>query len=151
VYKYPYLINMKCSSRIFKGCILLCVSTIYEFYFSCQTQQSSKQLAHISLCITEFIGCTMSQHVSAHGSIIRRYINKSYTIELCLLYGSMYCTYHFVLLSLSFITFILLHSVISWTVVLLHHITRYSHTLTHTHILPQNSCRWLLCKSANMV
>jgi hypothetical protein len=56
--------------------------TIYEFCFSCQTQQYIKQLAHISLRITEFIGHTMSQHVSAHGAIIRRYINKPYTIEL---------------------------------------------------------------------
>jgi hypothetical protein len=29
-------------------------------------------------------------------------------------------------------------------------ITRYTHTLTHIHILPQNSCRWSLCKSANV-
>jgi hypothetical protein len=31
-----------------------------------------------------------------------------------------------------------------------HHITRYSHTLTQIHIGPQNSCRWPLCKSANV-
>jgi hypothetical protein len=68
--------------------------TIYEFYFSCQTQQYTKQLTHISLCITEFIDCTMSQQVPAHEAIIRRYINKPYSIELCLLYGSIYCTDH---------------------------------------------------------
>jgi hypothetical protein len=34
---------------------------------------------------TEFIGRTMSLHVSAHGAIIKRYINKPYTTELCLL------------------------------------------------------------------
>jgi hypothetical protein len=45
---------------------------------------------------------------------------------------------------------ILPQSIISWTVVLPHHITRYSHTLTHIHILPQNSRRWPLCKSANI-
>jgi hypothetical protein len=126
MYKYPYLINIKCSSRIFTGCILLCVSTIYEFCFSCQTQQYTKQLAHTSLCITEFIDCTVSKHVSAHGSIISQYGNKSDTTELCLLYGSIYCTYC-ALLSLLFITFVLLQSVISWTVVLSRHITRYSH------------------------
>jgi hypothetical protein len=65
--------------------------------FSCQTQQYTKQLAHIALCITDFIGRTMLQHVSAHGAIIRQYINKSYTIELCLLYGSIYCTSHCIL------------------------------------------------------
>jgi hypothetical protein len=53
--------------------------------FSCQTQQYTKQLAHISLCMTEFIGRTVLQHVSAYGAIIRRYINKAYTTELCLL------------------------------------------------------------------
>jgi hypothetical protein len=35
-------------------------------------------------------------------------------------------------------------------VVLSHHITRYSHTLTHIHILPHNSHHWPLCKSANV-
>jgi hypothetical protein len=45
------------------------------------SQQYTEQLAHISLCITEFIGRTMSQHVSAHGVIIRRYINIPDTIE----------------------------------------------------------------------
>jgi hypothetical protein len=44
---------------------------IYESYFSCQTQQCTKQLAHISLCVTEFIVRTMLQHVSARGAIIR--------------------------------------------------------------------------------
>jgi hypothetical protein len=48
-------------------------------------QQYTNQLAHILLCITEFIGHTMLQHVSAHGAILGRYINKPYTIELCLL------------------------------------------------------------------
>jgi hypothetical protein len=41
-------------------------------------------------------------------------------------------------------------SLSSWNVVLSHHITRYSHTLTQIHIGPQNSCRWPLCKSANV-
>jgi hypothetical protein len=41
-----------------------------------------------------FIGRTVSLHVSAHRVIIRRYINKPYTIELWLLYGFIYCTYH---------------------------------------------------------
>jgi hypothetical protein len=53
-----------------------------------------QKLAHISLCIPEFIGRTMSLHVSAHGAIIRRHINKAYTVELCLLCGSIYCIYH---------------------------------------------------------
>jgi hypothetical protein len=65
--------------------------------FSCQTQQYTNQLAHISLCIFEFIGRTMSLHVSTHGAIVRRYIDKPYTIELCILYGSIYYTYHCVL------------------------------------------------------
>jgi hypothetical protein len=73
------------------------IFTMYEFRLYCRTQQYTNQLAHISLCITEFIGRTMSPHVSAHGAIIRRYINKPYTIELCLLYGSIYYTYHYVL------------------------------------------------------
>jgi hypothetical protein len=67
---------------------------LYEFYFPCQTRQHTRQLAHISLCITEFIGRTVSLHVSANGAIIRRYINKPYNIELCLSYGSIYCTNH---------------------------------------------------------
>jgi hypothetical protein len=70
---------------------------IQEICFSCQTQQYTNQLAHISLCITQFIGRTMSLDVSAHGVIIRRYINKPYTTELILLYGSIYSTYHCVL------------------------------------------------------
>jgi hypothetical protein len=37
-----------------------------------------------------------------------------------------------------------------WTVVLSHHVKRYSHTLTHIHIHPQSNRRWLLCKSANV-
>jgi hypothetical protein len=80
-----------------------------------------QKLAHISLCITEFIGSTMSLHVSARGAIIRRYINKPYTIELCILYGSIYCAYHCVLtitgkydvLSLPLIAFIL-YEQIKW-------------------------------------
>jgi hypothetical protein len=80
-----------------KGCILLRVSTVCEFRSSCQTQQYTKQLADISLCITEFIGRRMLQHVLDHGAIIRRYINKPYTIELCLLCGCIYCTYDCVL------------------------------------------------------
>jgi hypothetical protein len=45
---------------------------------------------HISLCIIVFIRHTMSLDVSAHKAIIRQYINRSYTIELCLLYEFMY-------------------------------------------------------------
>jgi hypothetical protein len=41
-------------------------------------------------------------------------------------------------------------SLSSWNVVLSHHITRYSHTLTQIHIGPRNSYRWPLCKSANV-
>jgi hypothetical protein len=41
-----------------------------------QTQQFANQLTHISLCITEFIGRTMSLHVSAHGANLRQNINK---------------------------------------------------------------------------
>jgi hypothetical protein len=73
---------------IFKECILLCVSTIYELCLSCQIQQYTKKLTHISLCITDFI---RHSHVSACEGIIRRHIKKPYTIELCLLYGSTYC------------------------------------------------------------
>jgi hypothetical protein len=47
------------------------------------------QLTHISLCVIEFIGRTMPLHISAHGAIFKRYINKPYTIELCILYGSV--------------------------------------------------------------
>jgi hypothetical protein len=32
----------------------------------------------------------MPLHVSAHGAIFRRYINKPYTVELCILYGSRF-------------------------------------------------------------
>jgi hypothetical protein len=48
--------------------------------------------------------------------------------------------------------YILLQSIISWTVVLSHHIKRYSHshTLTHIHIHLQNNRRWPLCKSVNV-
>jgi hypothetical protein len=49
------------------------------------------QLTHVSLCIIEFIGPTTSLQVSAHGAILRRYINKPYTIELCIVYGSIFC------------------------------------------------------------
>jgi hypothetical protein len=63
-----------------------------SFLFLSNTKIYQK-LAHISLCMTEFIGRTMSLHVSAHGAIIRRYINKPYTIELCLIYESIYCIY----------------------------------------------------------
>jgi hypothetical protein len=47
-------------------------------------------------------------------------------------------------------SYVILQSIISWTMVLSHHITRYSHTLTHIHILPQNSRHWPVCKSANV-
>jgi hypothetical protein len=46
-------------------------SKVYEFCLSCQTQQYSRQLAHISLYITEFIGHTMLQYASTQGAIIR--------------------------------------------------------------------------------
>jgi hypothetical protein len=48
---------------------------ILSFIFR-QTQRYTNQLTHISLCIIEFIGRTMSLHVSAHGAILRRYINN---------------------------------------------------------------------------
>jgi hypothetical protein len=54
-----HLVGQRMASN-FKGCVILCVSTTYEYCFSCQTQQYTKQLAHISPCITEFIGRTMS-------------------------------------------------------------------------------------------
>jgi hypothetical protein len=44
---------------------LLCINTIYKFHFSCQTQQYTKKLAHISLYIT--IGWTMSLHCDSEG------------------------------------------------------------------------------------
>jgi hypothetical protein len=50
--------------------------TLYTELYLRQTQQYTNNLAHISLCITEFIGRTMSLHVSAHGAIIRRYIDN---------------------------------------------------------------------------
>jgi hypothetical protein len=49
-----------------------------------------------------------------------------------------------------YISIYVVQSLSSWTVVLSHHISRYSHTRTQIHIDPQNSCRWLLCKSANV-
>jgi hypothetical protein len=45
---------------------------------------------------------------------------------------------------------VLLQSIISGTVVLSHHITRYSQTLVHSQILHQNSRRWPLCKPVNV-
>jgi hypothetical protein len=79
--------------------VIWCSLCLLVLYMSCfrQTQRYANQLAHISLCIFEFIGRAMPLHVSAYGAIIRRYINKQYTIELCILYGSIYCTYHCVL------------------------------------------------------
>jgi hypothetical protein len=82
---------------IFKECIQLCVSTIYEFLFFL-SNIITHQITHNPLCTTEFVGRTASLHVSAHRAIIRRYINKPYTIELRLLYGSIYCAYRHVLL-----------------------------------------------------
>jgi hypothetical protein len=67
--------------------------SVNEFLFFCRTQKYTNQLAYISLCITEFIGHTISLHALAHGAIIRRYVNKPYTIELCFLYSSIYCVY----------------------------------------------------------
>jgi hypothetical protein len=62
------------------------------------------KLAHISLCITEFMGRTMSLHVSAHGAILKLYINKPYTTELT---TPMWIhILHGVLVSPSLITFI---------------------------------------------
>jgi hypothetical protein len=66
-------------------------------YFICMSNTTIYQLTHISLCIIEFFGRTVSLRVSAHGAIFRRYINKPYTIELCILYGSIYCIHHCVL------------------------------------------------------
>jgi hypothetical protein len=68
------------------GFILL----VYMSFVFPVKQQYTKQLAHISFCITEFIDHTVLQHVLAYGAIIRRYINKPYTIELCPLYGYIY-------------------------------------------------------------
>jgi hypothetical protein len=51
------------------------LETLHEFYFSCQTQQYTKQLAHI-----EFIGRKISQYVSAHEAIIGRYNNRNLTL-----------------------------------------------------------------------
>jgi hypothetical protein len=49
---------------------------IWAFIFLSNT--AIYQLTHISLCIIEFIGRIMPLHVSAHGAIFRRYINKYY-------------------------------------------------------------------------
>jgi hypothetical protein len=63
----------------------------------------------------------------------------------------MFCSFTYCLvLELPVLLYILLQSIISWTVVLSHHIKRYSHTLTHIHIHPQNNRRWPLCESANV-
>jgi hypothetical protein len=68
-----------------------------SFRFTCQTQQ--KQTPNNSLTFhcayLSLFGPTVSLHVSGHGAIIRRYINKSYTIELCFLYGSIYYYYYY--------------------------------------------------------
>jgi hypothetical protein len=62
--------------------------------------------------------------------------------KLCKSAIALYCfKYEFI---------VLLQSIISWTVVLSHHVKRYSHTITHIHIHPQNNRRWPLCKSANV-
>jgi hypothetical protein len=50
-----------------------------------QTQEYTNQLTHISLCIIEFIGRTMSLHASAHGTIFRRYINNLTLLNYALL------------------------------------------------------------------
>jgi hypothetical protein len=80
---------------VLKECILLYVSTIYMWVFSCQTQQkqTSNNSCQFHYAYLSLFGCTALLHVSAHGAIIRRYIDKSYTIELCFLYGSIYCVF----------------------------------------------------------
>jgi hypothetical protein len=71
---------------------------IYIWVFVFSVKHNKHQiLTHILLCITEFVGRTASLHISAHGAIIRRYINKPYTIELYLIYGSIYCVHRRVL------------------------------------------------------
>jgi hypothetical protein len=52
------------------------LTIIYEFHFPVEHNNIPITLAHISLCITEIIGHTMSLHVSAHRAIIRRYITN---------------------------------------------------------------------------
>jgi uncharacterized membrane protein len=74
-------------TKVFFFCLRSIGIVLYMSFFACRTQQYTNQLAHVSLCITEFIVHTISLHVSAHRTIIRRYINKPYTIELCFLYG----------------------------------------------------------------
>jgi hypothetical protein len=66
------------------------MATIYEFYFP--VKHNNTQLTHISLCIIEFIGRTMSLHISAHGAIIRPYIN-SLTLLNCAFYMDPYIVF----------------------------------------------------------
>jgi hypothetical protein len=74
-----------------------CVLVLYmSFVFPVKRKIIKKIRSHFTVHNWVY-GRTMSLHVSAHGAIIRRYINKPYTTELCFLYGSIYCTYHCVL------------------------------------------------------
>lgn len=64
------------TSNVFlRGCMMMCIfSTIDEFCFSCQTQYT-KQHAHISPCITEFIGLLMYHLMmdtyTRHNSVVK--------------------------------------------------------------------------------
>jgi hypothetical protein len=64
-----------------------------EFCFTYQTQQKqTPNNSHSTVHIWVYLVLQRRYlHVSTHGAIIRRYINKSYIIELCFLYGSVYC------------------------------------------------------------
>jgi hypothetical protein len=63
--------------------IVILIYTYMSFHCTCQTQQ--KETSNNSLTFhcayLSLFACTAWPHVSAHGAIIRRYINKSYTMN----------------------------------------------------------------------
>jgi hypothetical protein len=75
--------------------VTLNIIYMWVFIFPVKHNKNKHQITHSnsSLHIWVYFGCTVLLHVSAHGAIIRQYINKSYTIELCFLYGSIHCVF----------------------------------------------------------
>jgi hypothetical protein len=62
------------SYLVFKECILLCVSSIFEFRFSCQTQQYTNQLAHIM-----FDRKTKLKYLISYWKMLQRVLMVVYT------------------------------------------------------------------------
>jgi hypothetical protein len=70
--------KLECPLKVFKECILLCISTIYWILFPSNTTMYQLTYTHVNernWVYWWYNFVTISLHVSVHGTIFRRYID----------------------------------------------------------------------------